>query len=370
VSAACRPPHAPFVRALLEWFAGHARDLPWRRTRDPWAVLVSEVMLQQTQVKTVIPYWERWMRRFPDPAALAAAGEAEVLKLWEGLGYYRRARNLQAAARALVAGHGGCLPAEASALLALPGVGRYTAGAVASIAFNRPAPILDGNVTRVLARLFAVGGDPAGRAVAARLWRLAEELVGSAAALQRPGERACSALNQALMELGATVCTPRAPACPRCPVRRACAARRSGRAEALPAGVKRPATTARRFLVLLAEHGGRWLVRRRPVGGVNGGFWEFPNLELAPGEGADPAGAARRLLGVRVAAAERVGEVRHAITRYRVTQEAWRVRLRRAQPPPIGAAWRTLAEVRALPFVTAHRRLLARMEGGEGGAAG
>lgn len=356
------PTHAAPVRTLLEWFAAHARDLPWRRTRDPWAVLVSEVMLQQTQVKTVIPYWECWMRRFPDAASLATAGEAEVLKLWEGLGYYRRARNLQAAACALVTEHGGRFPRNLDAILALPGVGRYTAGAVASIAFNQPAPILDGNVMRVLARLFAVDGDPAAREVNARLWRLAGELVVTAARIERPRERACSALNQALMELGATVCTPRTPACPTCPVRRHCAAHRTGRVAELPAPRARPATSARRFLVIAAEHAERWLVRRRPAAEVNGGFWEFPNVEVLSDGDADPAAAASRLLGVRHAAPERLGEVRHAITRYRVTQEAWRVRLPRAVKPRDGGAWHTLAELHALPMVTAHRRLLKRLE--------
>ncbi|MFN0067708.1 MAG: A/G-specific adenine glycosylase, partial [Limisphaerales bacterium] len=244
---------APLVRSLLDWFAVHARDLPWRRTRDPWAVLVSEVMLQQTQVRTVIPYWERWMRRFPDAASLAAVGEDEVLKAWEGLGYYRRARSLQAAARALVAEHAGLIPRGFDDILALPGVGRYTAGAVASIAFNQPAPILDGNVIRVLARLFAVEGDPAARGVNARLWEIAGELVTAAARREKPGERACSALNQSLMELGATVCTPKAPGCPACPVRRRCAAHRTGRVAELPAPRARPATSARRFLVIVAE---------------------------------------------------------------------------------------------------------------------
>jgi len=168
------------VASLLDWFVGGARDLPWRRTLDPYAIWISEIMLQQTQVKTVIPYWDRWLRELPDVAALAAAPSEKVLKLWEGLGYYTRARNLQKAAQQIVAKHKGAFPADFDDILALPGIGRYTAGAISSIAFNQAAPILDGNVIRVLTRLFGPRDNPREKVANARLWNLAEQLVEAA----------------------------------------------------------------------------------------------------------------------------------------------------------------------------------------------
>lgn len=340
-------------RALLGWFARHKRALPWRETRDPYRIWISEVMLQQTRVEAVKPYFARFMDAFPNVRELAKAPLDRVLKLWAGLGYYSRARNLHLAGQQVVSRHEGVVPASAAGLRTLPGIGRYTAAAIASIAFDERIAVLDGNVKRVLARLFAIRDSVDSPQTTAQLWELAESLVPA----RLPGD-----FNQAMMELGATVCTPRTPACPACPVRRHCAAHRTGRVAELPAPRARPATSARRFLVIVAEHAGRRLVRRRPAGEVNGGFWEFPNVEILPGDAADPAAAASRLLGVRHAAPERLGEVRHAITRYRVTQEAWRVRLPRAVRPRDGGAWHTPAELHALPMVTAHRRLLKRLE--------
>src|SRR5512134_738690 len=212
-------------RALLAWYRRERRDLPWRRTRDPWAIWVSETMLQQTRVETVIPYYERFMQRFPNVAALADADTDELMSHWAGLGYYSRARNLKAAASQVVREHGGRVPGDVEALRALPGVGRYTAGALASIAFDRPAPIVDGNVARVLARLLDLDLDVRSPAGQRRLWAEAEALANGPS----PGD-----LNQALMELGALVCTPRTPRCADCPVRRRCRGRAAGRAEALP----------------------------------------------------------------------------------------------------------------------------------------
>src|SRR5256712_12257328 len=195
-------PSAFSLDPLLQWFAQNARDLPWRRTRDPYAIWISEIMLQQTQVKTVIPYWQRWMRRLPDVRALARARPDAVLKLWEGLGYYLRARNLHQAARTIVDQHGGRFPEKFDEWVALPGIGRYTAGAICSIAFNQPTPVLDGNVMRVLARVFGIAGNPRAKEASAKLWNLAEALVREAAKRQRRDEQNCSHLNQALMELG------------------------------------------------------------------------------------------------------------------------------------------------------------------------
>ena len=236
---------------LLRWYARHARDLPWRRTRDPYAIWVSEVMLQQTQVATVVPYFERFLARYPDVVSLAAADEEEVLAAWSGLGYYRRARALHAGARVVTSHHGGCLPETADGLQQLPGIGRYTAGAIASIAFDLPEPILDGNVRRVLARLLAYGGAGATSAGEEErlLWKAAAELVRGRA----PGR-----LNQGLMELGALVCTPAVPECPRCPLRRGCRAFASDDPTAYPS--RRPRTAGRWVAVAVA-----WIARGRHV---------------------------------------------------------------------------------------------------------
>ncbi|MCX6894473.1 MAG: A/G-specific adenine glycosylase [Verrucomicrobia bacterium] len=226
----------PLVPALLHWFAQNARNLPWRRTRDPYAIWVSEIMLQQTQVKTVIPYWERWLRELPDIAALAAAPPEKIHKLWEGLGYYTRVRNMQKAAQQIVADHAGQFPRDFDAILALPGVGRYTAGAICSIAFNQPTPILDGNVIRVLTRVFGIASDPREKQTNAHLWQLAEELVVIAArrpCASRLTPRA-SHFNQSMMELGALICTPRNPQCEICPVKKLCVAHRENRIAELP----------------------------------------------------------------------------------------------------------------------------------------
>ncbi|MEQ2007191.1 MAG: A/G-specific adenine glycosylase [Limisphaerales bacterium] len=356
------------VPALLDWFATAARDLPWRRTLDPYAIWVSEIMLQQTQVKTVIPYWERWMRELPDVATLAAAPEQRVLKLWEGLGYYTRVRSLQKAAQHVVALHHGQFPRDFDAVLALPGVGRYTAGAISSIAFNAPTPILDGNVIRVLTRLFCIAENPRDRATNDLLWQLATRLVEAAVPITHHASRItpliisgpCSALNQSLMELGATVCTPQNAQCPRCPVRAHCAAHREGRVDELPNLGPRVAITSREFHAFAVEHSGKFLVAQRPAGAVNAGLWEFPNLEVTGTRGT-PAASLKQLLQVR-ALCEPLCEVKHSITRYRITQLAFHIRL--AKPADeMGSEfrWLTLPELRELPFSSAHKRILARL---------
>ncbi len=340
---------ASLVPRLLAWFAAHARDLPWRRTRDPYAVWVSEIMLQQTQVKTVIPYWERWLRELPDVAALARADEARLHKLWEGLGYYTRVRNLQRAARQIVAEQGGKFPERFEEVLALPGIGRYTAGAICSLAFNQPTPIVDGNVVRVLTRLFGISADVGAKTTQARLWEIAEALVRRAA--KRPvTECACSHLNQSLMELGAVLCTPRSPACSRCPAKALCVADQTGQPEAFPVKRARPAVTARRFVAFVVERAGKFLVRQRPAGGVNAGLWEFPNFELAAGRDCTVAG-------------EILCTVKHSITRYRITLTAVRVPWQKfpAELGPASGRWCGLAELEELAFTSAHRRIVGRL---------
>jgi A/G-specific adenine glycosylase len=291
-------------RALLSWYARARRDLPWRRTRDPYAIWLSEVMLQQTRVETVIPYYERFLAAYPTLHALAEAPLEDVLGLWSGLGYYRRARLLHAAARSVEDERGGLLPHDAAGLLALPGVGRYTAGAVASIAWGEPVPVVDGNVARVLSRLFAVKADLRSSRGAKRLWDLAVLLV----AVQDP-----SSWNQALMELGATICSPERPRCADCPVQRHCLGLSRGQLSALPppSTGTRPRPVSRVGFVLRAR--GRVLLARRTVGGLFGGMWEPPSLD----DGA--AGARRSLLELaRRSRARGVGAITHVLTHRRI----------------------------------------------------
>jgi A/G-specific adenine glycosylase len=353
---------------MLDWFVRSARDLPWRRTLDPYAIWISEIMLQQTQVKTVIPYWERWMKTLPDVASLAAAPEQRVLKLWEGLGYYTRARNLQKAAQQLVAQHAGQFPRDFDAVLALPGIGRYTAGAVTSIAFNAPAPILDGNVIRVLTRLFAIAGNPRDKTTNALLWQLATQLVETAASSQLPTFHSqlllsgpCSALNQSLMELGATVCTPQNPQCAACPVRVHCVAHREQRVTELPHLAPRATATRREFHTFVVERGGNYLVTQRPAGGVNARLWEFPNVEVTAPPGS-PGDSLKQLLRV-TARCEPLCEITHSITRYRITQRVFRVGWKSAaENIPANTCWRDLPSLHALPFTSAHKRILRRID--------
>lgn len=292
-------------RRLLAWYATAQRDLPWRRTTDPYRIWLSETMLQQTRVETVIPYYERFVSRFPDVHALAAADEEDVLRLWAGLGYYARARNLRRAAQAITRDHGGELPSDAESLASLPGVGRYTAGALRSIAFKQPAAIVDGNVRRVLSRLFAETDLPDTDA-----WRLAGELVPA-----RHPDR----FNQALMELGATVCTPRKPACLVCPVGEVCDGRASGRPEVFPAPKRKPKPREVYALGGLLTRRGRVLLLRRPSQGLLGGLWEIPNLPDAPA--AALVALIRERTGLCVSLSSSLGTIRHLFTHLDLTLE-------------------------------------------------
>jgi len=364
------------VSALLSWFSIHARDLPWRRTHQPYAVWVSEIMLQQTQVKTVIPYYERWMRELPDVHALAKAPSEKIHKLWEGLGYYTRVRNMQKAAQFIVAQHGGVFPKSFDDVLALPGIGRYTAGAICSIAFDQPAPILDGNVIRVLARVFGIRENAREKDTNARLWKLAEELVTAARSSGQPGPQclsktkatadmavrcsgACSALNQSLMELGALVCTPRQPRCVSCPLAKRCVAWRDGLTEQLPNLGECVTATARRFVACVVERDGALLVRQRPAGVVNAHLWEFPNVGVALRTSAAEAQRALEAeLGAAIETLTPLVTVKHSITRFRITLEAFRGTLSGGPLRPGAGEWVGAARLRQLPFTSAHRRVL------------
>ena len=377
---------ARLVPLLLDWFAANARDLPWRRTLDPYAVWVSEIMLQQTQVKTVMPYFERWMIELPNVEALVNASSEKIHKLWEGLGYYTRVRNMQRAAQAVVAKHGGQFPTNFDDVLALPGIGRYTAGAIGSIAFNQPAPILDGNVIRVLARVFAIRENAKEKATNARLWQLAGELVQAAALTTNdgtipviestlvlgPGHSSfvirhspsgpCSALNQSLMELGALVCTPRQPKCEACPLTRLCGARRDGLVEQLPNLGVRATATARRFAACVVERDGKFLVRQRPAGVVNAHLWEFPNVETSPTASKQATRQAIEAeLRQHLASWTPFTTVKHTITRYRITLDVFRGTEHQRSPLPGAGEWFHAAKLRQLPFTSAHRKVLEKL---------
>jgi A/G-specific adenine glycosylase len=263
---------AAIVAALGGWFDRVARDLPWRRRRDPYAVWLSEIMLQQTRVETVIPYFERFLARFPDVTALAGAEIDEVLKMWSGLGYYRRARVLYATAREVTARYGGAFPGEAAALRELPGIGAYTAGAIASLAFDKREPLVDGNVARVFARLFGIDEEIRSASAIKRLWEIAWRLVPA----DRPGR-----FNEALMELGATVCTPRDPRCNACPLEALCSARATGRALELPVIDAKKKVPVVKMVAAVLRSGSRVLLARRAEGGLFGGLWEPPMVEAA-----------------------------------------------------------------------------------------
>jgi A/G-specific adenine glycosylase len=299
---------------LLGWYRRNRRPLPWRETSDPYAIWVSEAMLQQTRVETVESYWTRFLERFPTVHELARADEEDVLALWSGLGYYRRARSLHAAAQVIVERHGGEFPRTRDELLALPGVGPYTAGAVLSIAFDLPEPLVDGNVGRVFARLFALEGTTGSSELQRDLWQLAGELV--------PREGAAGDWNQALMELGATVCTPRDPNCPACPLAEGCRARSAGRTAELPWPKPKVPSIEVALETVVVRDGDALLLERRPASGRMAGMWQFPTVERA-----GPGGAHSGLFpselpaGIRPESGAGLGGFRHGITRHRIRVE-------------------------------------------------
>ncbi|GIV07085.1 MAG: A/G-specific adenine glycosylase [Fimbriimonadales bacterium] len=296
---------AELRRAILQWFETHQRPTPWRDHPDPYRVWVSEVMLQQTQTATVIPYFERFIARFPTVQALASAPLEEVLRYWEGLGYYSRARNLHKAAQ-LIVENGGQLPSTPERLRELPGVGAYTAGAIASIAFQYPAPVVDGNVIRVLSRLLWLKGDMKAPAAQKRLWQIAEQLVDTA----RPGD-----FNQAMMELGSTVCTPAQPRCSVCPVSHLCAAYRRGQPTAVPEPSRRTATRTLVDVSAIVEREGRYLLAQRTPNGLWGGLWEFPRATQNGHESLEAVALrAAAQMGLQVALRSIVASVKHTVT--------------------------------------------------------
>ncbi len=345
---------SPFAAALLDWYAQHARDLPWRRTRDPYAIWVSEIMLQQTRVETVLPYFARWMARFPNLESLASASQQEALSLWEGLGYYSRARNLHRAAQVVVNDLGGQLPRSAAALSGLPGVGRYTAGAIASIAFGQDAPALDGNIRRVLARVFDVrlpARSPHGERT---LWALAE-------AHLPPGR--AGDYNQAMMDLASQICTPRQPQCEACPLASLCQARALGVQEQRPVRLEKPPVPHWVVTAAVIRREGRTLIAQRPADGLLGGLWEFPGGKLQPGEDL-PACLQREIreeLDAEIDVQGQLGVYRHAYTHFRVTLHAFYCTLRDGSEPrpvqPTDLRWVLPADLKDYPMGKIDRQI-------------
>ncbi|MBM4045775.1 MAG: A/G-specific adenine glycosylase [Planctomycetes bacterium] len=358
-------------RRLLVWFRRDQRDLPWRRTRDPYAIWVSEIMLQQTQVATVEPYFERFLKRFPTVKALAQAPLGAVLKVWEGLGYYSRARNLHRAAKLVVSEFGGRLPGTMDELLTLPGIGRYTAGAIASIAFGQDEPVLDGNVTRVLCRVFRIRQNPKAGKTQQKLWSLARQLIP-------PGK--AGAMNQALMELGATVCVPREPRCAVCPLSVAkkpvpiigtgffCLARLHGEQDDLPLKTKRKPVPHHDIAAGVIWKGSRILIDQRKPEGLLGGLWEFPGGKRRPRESLAAAlvREAREELGVQVEVLRPLVTVQHAYSHFRITLHVFHCRHVSGRPRALGCAawkWVTLPELGRYAFPAATHKVIAALRG-------
>ncbi len=310
---------------LISWFSAHQRPLPWRQTTDPYAIWVSEIMLQQTQVATVVPYFQRFMARYPTVRMLAAAPLEEVLSLWAGLGYYSRATRLHRCAQFICTYRNGQFPCTRTELMALPGIGRYTAGAVASMAFGQSVPVLDGNVIRVLTRLLAISDNIAATATHTLLWAIAETLVPVADA---------GTYNQAIMELGATVCLPRHPHCSRCPVQDLCQARRRNLQSTLPVKTAAPRPQRSHCLAVVIEAAGKFLLVKRPPGGLWSSLWEFPTFHTSTRRSTEKhvLRIMERSLGLRVSAIRAIGPLRHQLTHRTFDYHIFHTRIDAAPP--------------------------------------
>ena len=341
---------------LLAWYASQGRDLPWRGTRDPYAIWISEIMLQQTQVKTVVPYYERWLAKFPTVEALAAADQQTVLKLWEGLGYYARARNLHRAAQQIVAEHGGKFPQGLIEAIALKGIGRTTAGGILSAAFNLPTAILDGNVKRVLARLVAFPSVP--NKALNQLWEISEQLLDP----QRPRD-----FNQAIMDLGATLCTRHHPACLLCPWQTHCAAYNQNAVSNFPMTQPRQPLPHKQIgVAVITDAQGNILIDRRKQEGLLGGLWEFPGGKIEPGESVEACVSReiREELGIEIEVGSRLITIEHAYTHFKVTLNVFNCKHLSGEPQPLESdevKWVTLDEIDEYPFPKANSQIIEAM---------
>ena len=353
----------PIAEPLLSWYRAKRADLPWRRDPSPYRIWLAEIMLQQTRLEAAIPYYQRFLGEFPTLESLADAPLERVLKLWEGLGYYSRARNLHQAAQIVVRDHGGQLPRDAAALMKLPGIGRYTAGAIASIAFGQRAPVLDGNVVRVFARLLDLDSDISLPATRRELWRLAEAML--------PNEEVGD-YNQALMELGQRVCRPQNPRCGECPLQDRCRAYAAGAQSQRPVRAKRaPLPHYTVTAGVIRDEADRLLIARRPLDGLLGGLWEFPGGKLEADESLEQclARELREELAIRVKAGDCIAVVEHAFTHFKITLHAFECRYLGALPPhdepqALGAmewAWVTEAQLADYSFGKADRLVIAEI---------
>lgn len=347
--------NADISERILSWYALNQRDLPWRKTRDPYPIWISEIMLQQTRVDTVIPYFQRFLKRFPTVKDLAGASLQEVLKVWENLGYYGRARHLHAAAREIVRNVGNSFPHDMKALQALPGIGPYTAGAILCFAFGERVPTIDANVQRVLARIYGVE-EPAGHGpYLQRIRSLAEDLIP---------EKDPAGFNQAMMDLGAMVCMPRNPSCGSCPIPDRCEAFQQGRQDTLPA-IQPKSPLPHRVMVtaLIRDRRGRHLVVQRRPRGLLGGLWKFPGGEMSSKETLEEAlkRTVRAELGIRIRPWREVFSVNHAYTHFRMTLHAFFCSRTSGTPRALSCedfAWVEEKELSALPFSRVERKVI------------
>jgi len=349
--------------SLLQWWDYSHADLPWRASRDPYAIWVAEVMLQQTQIATVIPYYKRWMKRFPTIAELAKAPLDDVLKLWEGLGYYSRARNLHAAAGRIIEEFDGLLPKQASDLMSLPGIGRYTAGAIASIAFDQQVPVLDGNIVRVFTRLIDLTGDISKTSTINDLWKLADSLVPE----QRPGD-----YNQALMELGQRLCSVTSPQCSLCPLEEICLANERGTQHERP--FRSPRKQIPHFDVVAGiiwqnqnrASSASFMITQRPLDGMLGGLWEFPGGKRETGETLVET-LQREIceeLRLDISIGDQLTTIRHAYTHFRITLHAFHANYQGGEPQHIGVtdhAWVTLADLEKFAFAATDKQIITAL---------
>ncbi len=329
-----------FARAVLAWYKKNARSLPWRAHPDPYAVWVSEIMLQQTRVETVIPYFHNWLQKFPSLQTLAEAPLQEVLTAWEGLGYYSRARNFQRAAQILLREHAGQIPHSAAELIRLPGIGRYTAAAIASIAFGQNIATLDGNLKRIFARVFNVDAPLNSPAAEKKLWQLAED--------QLPPGRAGD-YNQALMDLGAAICLPRRPLCSQCPLERLCAARAFGLQAERPVKTPKKAIPHRQKLAAVIVLDGKTLLNQRPANGLLGGLWEFPAAEAESDSAEACAASLQTAFQLKVTPLTRLPAIRHTYSHFTLTEIPWRCALP-GLPENSSLRWIALADLPAHPM--------------------
>jgi A/G-specific adenine glycosylase len=347
------------IGALIAWFEANKEPLPWRANRTPYTVWISEIMLQQTQVATVIPYYERFLARFPDVHTLAEAPLDDVLKLWEGLGYYSRARNLHRAAHIIVTEHGGELPADPNVLRRLPGIGPYTANAVASLAFGIDVPVLDGNVIRILTRLCDIPDDIRSPATRQALWQIAGELV--------PAGKA-AAWNEGLMELGRRLCTPKAPRCKECPLAEGCQARAKGVQAERPVRSRKARTPHHIVTAAVIWRGedSRVLIAQRPHDKMLGGLWEFPGGKCASGETLQEClqREIREELGIEIAVGGQLARIKHAYSHFRITLYAFMCTLVEGEPQPLGCAdfaWAALDELDGYAFPVTDQKIIAAL---------